>query len=134
MADGIAKFGVIRAVPGINGIESCEVVQARCFARAFGDADEIEAGVGDGSGAVGELDEREDGARGPEFGVVSARGFELGQRENAIADCAGTNEETPHNNKFEMSRRLTPMHADTIIILLCVDLPEMEGELKAPLP
>ena len=55
MADGVAKLRVIGAVPGVDGIEGCEVAQTRGRARAIGDADEVEAGVGDGSGAVGEL-------------------------------------------------------------------------------
>jgi hypothetical protein len=55
MADRVAKLGVIRAVPGVDGVESCELAEACGRARAVGDADEIEAGVRDGPGAVGKL-------------------------------------------------------------------------------
>ena len=52
VADRIAKLGAVRAVPGIDGIE---VLQLR-NAGILDHADQIESGVGDGAGAVGEAD------------------------------------------------------------------------------
>lgn len=48
---GFAEFGSSGAVPGVDFLEAFE--QRICCCR---DSQQIEAGVGDGSGAVGEAD------------------------------------------------------------------------------
>ena len=90
VTDGFAKFGVLGPVPGVDRIEAVE----RGDLRAGQHANQIEARVGDGTGAIGKTDERKHSARRPYFGIVGAGGFEFGQREDAIADGAGTNEQT----------------------------------------
>ena len=87
-AHGIAKFGAIGAVPGIDRVEGFEFGNT----RVVDDAEKFEAGIGDGSDAIGELNERNDRPRDPDFGVIRAGGFELGKGEDAIADGAGTDE------------------------------------------
>jgi hypothetical protein len=47
-----AEFGSVGAVPRINFVEGCE----RFAFCGVDDADQVEAGVGDGSGFVGEAD------------------------------------------------------------------------------
>jgi hypothetical protein len=88
-ADGFAKLRTLRAVPGIDGIELFK----RGNLRIRHDAEPIEASVGDGPGAIRPADERKHGPGGPHLGVIGAGSFERGQRENAIADRARTNEE-----------------------------------------
>jgi hypothetical protein len=53
MTDGVAEIVAIAAVPGVDGVEGGEAGER---AGVVGEADEVEAGVRDGSGAVGELD------------------------------------------------------------------------------
>jgi hypothetical protein len=74
MRYGRAEFGPRGAVPGINGVKR---FQRRAF--SFGNTDKVEACGGDGSGFVGEPDQGENCARGPDFGVIGFRGFERGQ-------------------------------------------------------
>jgi len=90
MADCIAKLGTVRAVPGIDGVEPFQLRHA----SAFDDADQIEAGVGDGAGTVGEANQGKHRARSPDFGVIGAGGFESGQGKNHIADGARANEKS----------------------------------------
>jgi hypothetical protein len=92
IANGFAKFGPMETVPGIDGIETFETRGA----GAFDHAHQIEAGIGDGAHAVGETDQRERGARRPNFGIFGTRGFESGERQNYVADGAGTNQESAH--------------------------------------
>jgi hypothetical protein len=91
MRDGFAKFGTRRAVPGIDFVEAFEQ-RAACS----GDAQEVESGVGDGSGAIRKTDERKGRARGPDFGVIGTGGFEGGKREDYVADGAGADQEASH--------------------------------------
>lgn len=86
--DGFAKLGTVGSVPGVDRIEGFELRDAGVFYHA----QKIEACVGDGSGAVGEADQRKHGTRGPDFGVSGAGGFECGQRQDDVADGAGSNE------------------------------------------
>ena len=90
MTDGFAKFRVLGPVPGVDRIEPTE----RGDLRAGQDANQIQARIGDGAGAIGKTDERKHSAWRPYFGVVRTGGFELRQREDAIADGARTNEQT----------------------------------------
>jgi len=90
MTDGVAKFGVLGPVPGVNRIEALER-EDLCAGRH---ANQVEACIGDGASAIGKTDERKHSAWRPYFGVLRAGGFQLGQREDAIADGAGTNEQT----------------------------------------
>lgn len=89
--DGGAEFGAGGAVPGVDFVEGFE---QRAFCRC--DAQQIEAGVGDGAGSVGEADKGEGNARGPDFGVIGPGGFERGERENDVADGAGADQEASH--------------------------------------
>ena len=85
----IAKLRSIGAVPGINRVERTKRVERSAFHNAY----QVEAGVGDGSRAAGEADQRQNGALGPHFGVIGTRGFQLGQRKNHVADRAGANQQ-----------------------------------------
>jgi hypothetical protein len=89
--DGFAEFGSSCAVPGIDFVEAFEQ-------RAFcgGDAQEVESGVGDGLGSFCKTDKRKGRARGPDFGVIGSGGFEGGEREDHVADGAGTDQEASH--------------------------------------
>jgi hypothetical protein len=89
MADGVPKFGPVRSVPGIDGVESFQLRDA----SAFDYAEQIQARIGDGSGAVGEADQRKQRARGPDFGIRRAGSFQSGKRKDHVADGAGTDEE-----------------------------------------
>lgn len=102
MADCFPEFRLLGSVPGVDGVEGFEVGERAWMA---GDADEVEARVGDGSGVIGELDYREDGAWGPDFGVVGCAGgaairLEFREGEDAIADGAGADEESTHFSRI----------------------------------
>lgn len=90
MGDSFAKLRAIGAVPGINRIEGFE----RGDRRVIHHAHQIEAGVGNGAGAIGKSDQRKHRTRRPHFGVFSARGFQFRKSENHVADRAGTDEKT----------------------------------------
>ena len=101
MADGIAKFGAVGAIPGVDGIELREIGEAATGSGVgVVDAKEIEAGVGDGLGSFGKLNEWQNRARGPDFGVVGTMRFEFGQGEDAVADGAGADEESAHSRRI----------------------------------
>lgn len=93
--DGLAKVGTAGPVPGVDGIESFEFGNA----GGFDDAQKIEAGVGDGPGALGKADEGKHGTRGPDFGVSGAGRFECGQRQDDVADGAGSNEKAARGRR-----------------------------------
>jgi hypothetical protein len=88
IADGLAKLGTVGSVPGVDRIEKLEFGDAGVLYHA----QQIEASVGDGAGAVGEADQRKHGTRGPDFSVGGAGGFECGQREDDVADGARADE------------------------------------------
>jgi len=52
MADSIAKFGAVRSVPGIDGIECFELGDAGPFHHAH----QIQGSIGNRAGAMGEAD------------------------------------------------------------------------------
>ena len=91
MRDGFTKLGTVGAVPGINFIERFER-----WACCVGDADEVESCVGDGTGFIGEADQRQSDAGRPDFGVIGSRGFESGEREDDVADGAGADQKAFH--------------------------------------
>ena len=84
MAYGIAKLGAIGSVPGIDGVEGFKLGDAGVFDHA----QQIEAGIGDRACAIGEADQREHRARGPDFGIRRAGGFQRGERQDDVADRA----------------------------------------------
>ena len=88
VGDGRAKFRPIRSIPGINRIERFE----RGNSRGFIDADQVEAGVGDGSGPVGKADQGESGTWRPDLSVIGPRLFELRKRKNHVPDRPGTDQ------------------------------------------
>ena len=92
MRNGFAELGTIGAVPGIDFVERSQ----RGTFCGFDNADQVEAGVGDGSGAVGKADQGESRARGPDFGVIGSGGFERGEREDYVANGAGADQEASH--------------------------------------
>ena len=85
MADSVAKFGTVRSVPGIDGVERLQLRNA----GAFDHSDQIQASIGESAGAIGEADQGQQGARRPHFGVIGARSFERGERKDDVADRAG---------------------------------------------
>ena len=89
MPDGVAKFRAIGPVPGINGVERFE----RGDWGIFDDADQVKAGVGNRPDTVGKTNQREHRAGRPDLGVIRARSFELRQREDHVADGAGTDQQ-----------------------------------------
>jgi hypothetical protein len=91
MRDSFPKLGTVGAVPGIDFIERFE--RGTLCAR---DADEVESGVGNGTGLVGEANERQRHARSPDFGVIGLRGFQSGEREDDVADGAGADQKAFH--------------------------------------
>ena len=90
MADGVAEIGTGGAVPGMNGIEGVEIGRDKIVK----DAHEIELSIGEGAGAIGELNERQDGSRSPDFSECGRMKFKFGEREDQIADGAGADEKT----------------------------------------
>jgi hypothetical protein len=91
--DGCTEFGARGAVPGVNFVERFE----RRGGCVFGDADQVEARVGDGSCFIGKADQGKSHARGPNFGVIGFRGFERWKREYYVADGAGADQEAAHD-------------------------------------
>ena len=61
---------------------------------ALDNAEQIEASVGDGAGAVGEADQRKHGPGNPDFGVIGTGGFESGQGQNHVANGAWANKKS----------------------------------------
>ena len=51
------------------------------------------AGIGKSAGAVGEADQGKHRARGPDFGIRRAGGFERGERQDDVADRAGADQQ-----------------------------------------
>jgi hypothetical protein len=92
VTDGGSKFGPIRPVPGIDGVKGFE----RQYASALDHPDQIQTGVGDGAGAAGETDQRQNGARRPDFGVVRLSSFQGGQGKNNVADGAWPDQKSSH--------------------------------------
>ncbi len=90
----IAKSDVTCSVPGINGIEGFEFGQTSVVAYT----NEIEAGIGNRASAICKLDERQHRARRPDLGVIGASALKLRQREDAIANRTGTDEQAPHRS------------------------------------
>ena len=90
VADRMAELRAIGPVPGINGIEGFEVGHAGLVEHA----DQVQAGIGDGAGAVGKAEQRQHTARRPNLGVIGASGFEGGERKDAVANCARTNQQS----------------------------------------
>lgn len=92
MRDGFPELGTIGAVPGINFVEAFE----RGAFSGFDDADQVESGVGDGPGFIGKSNQRENDARGPDFGEIGLCGFERGKRKDDVANGAGADLEASH--------------------------------------
>jgi len=103
--DGCTEFGTRGAVPGVDFVERFEG-RAGCV---FGDADQVEARVGDGPGFVGKANQGKGRARSPDFGVIGLRGFERWEREDYVADGAGTDQEAAHD-----SIRLRSAHFESL--------------------
>jgi hypothetical protein len=76
MRDSLAEVRARSAVPGVDFVEG---LQRRTLCVVY-DAYQVEAGVGNGSRAVGKADQREGRARGPDFGVIGLCGFQSGER------------------------------------------------------
>src|ERR1700733_15099451 len=96
MRHGRAEIGAVRSIPGINRIEGFERGFCRGPASAVNHAHQIEAGIGDGSGAVRKADQREQRAWRPDLGIVCARVFERRQGKNHVSDGARSNKKTPN--------------------------------------
>ena len=90
MPDRIAELRAVGSVPGIDRIEGFQLRDPRSFHHA----EQVQARIGDGARAVGEADQRKDGAGSPDFGVVGARGFQRGQGEDHIANGARPDEKS----------------------------------------
>jgi hypothetical protein len=84
MADRIAKFGTVRSVPGIDGVECFKLRDAGSFYHAH----QIQAGIGNRAGAMGEADEGKQRARGPHFGVIGSSSLERWKGKDDVADRA----------------------------------------------
>ncbi len=89
-AYGIAKFGAVRSVPGIDGVEGFKLGDAGVFDHA----QQIDVGVGQSPGAAGESDQREQRARRPDFRIRRACGFQRGERQDDVADRSGADEKS----------------------------------------
>jgi hypothetical protein len=76
VGDGLPEFRTDGAVPGVDFVEG----RQRWTFCVLYNADQVDAGVGNGSGAVGEPDQGEGRARGPDFGVIGFCGFQSGER------------------------------------------------------
>jgi hypothetical protein len=72
--DGFTKFGARGAIPGVDFVEGFEPLAT----RVFDNADQVKAGVGDGSCFIGKADQGKSHARSPDFGVIGFCGFEGG--------------------------------------------------------
>jgi len=91
IADGVAKFGTVGSVPGINGVERFELRHTCPFHYSH----QIQAGVWKSPGAVGESDQRKQRARSPDFGIRNAGGgcFQGGKSKDDVANCTRPNEQ-----------------------------------------
>jgi len=96
MADRIAKFGAVRSVPGIDGIESFEFRDP----GAVNHTDEFESGIGDGPSTIREADQRQHRTRRPDLGIRGARGFQSGERKNNVANRARANQKPTTGDKI----------------------------------
>ena len=96
MRDRGAKFGAIRAVPGIDGVERFEFGDARVVEHAK----QVEPGVGDGAGAIDGADQRQNRAGSPDLGVVGARRFHFRKPEDHVANGAGPDQESAVQDYF----------------------------------
>jgi hypothetical protein len=93
MPHGVAEFRTVRSVPGIDRIELFEFPHAGAIYHSH----QIQAGVRDRAGPIREPDQRQERPRGPNFGIRGACCFKRGQRENDVADRAGTNQQAAAN-------------------------------------
>ncbi len=82
IADGVAEFGPVGSVPGIDGVEGFELRDARVLDHAK----QVQASIGKSPGAVGEADQWKQRPWSPNFGVTSTGSFERGERKNDVAD------------------------------------------------
>jgi len=82
-----AELGPIRAVPTYNFIEVAELGSWK-----ISDAHEIDAGGGNRT-SPRKLNQRQDRGRRPDFGIAGGKMPQCGQRQDAIADGAGTDEQ-----------------------------------------
>jgi len=96
MADGIAEFGTVGSVPGIDGVERFELGDA----GAFDHPEQIQSGIGNRPGAVGEASQGQQRPRGPDFGIRGARSFESGERKDDVADGPGADEKSTAGDKI----------------------------------
>ena len=78
MPHGVAKFGTIRSIPGMDGVESFELRNPSVFQYSH----QIQTRIGNGPGTIGEANQRQHRTRRPDFGVSRARSFEC--REQRI--------------------------------------------------
>lgn len=93
VTDSVAEFGTIRSVPGIDGIERFEFRDARPFHHS----QQVQGCVCESPGAIGEPDQREQRARGPDFGISGAGPFQRGKRKNDVANRPRANKESTVN-------------------------------------
>ena len=93
MTDSFAKFGAVRSVPGIYGIERLQLGHA----SPLYDAEEVQASIGNGPRPVGETDQRKYRTRSPDFGIRRARGLQRGEGKNNVTDRAGANQQLSLN-------------------------------------
>jgi hypothetical protein len=93
ITDGVTKFGTIRPVPGIDGIECCKLRHAGVFDHA----QQIQPRIGDSPGAIRKADQGKKGARGPDFGINGAGRFQGREGKDDVPDRAGANQQAAAN-------------------------------------
>ena len=101
--DRFAKFRAIGAVPGDDRVEGAELVeQAR---GRVGNTQQVEAGGGDRSYAVGEAHQGDDGRGRPNLEVIGPQRLQGRQRDNEIADRAGPDDKSSHHPQYAKNRK-----------------------------
>jgi hypothetical protein len=87
MAQSISKLRTMGPVPGIDRVERFELRDAGSFHHSH----QIQAGIGNRSGAVRKANQGQHRTRSPDLGVNRACGLECGKRKNDVANRARPN-------------------------------------------
>ncbi len=92
-----AKLAAICSVPGVNRIERLKHWDARILQHA----NQVEPGIRNCARAIRESNQWQSRARRPDFRIIAAQGFKLGERENDVPDRARANQKPPmHGLRF----------------------------------
>lgn len=107
---GSAKLRTGCAVPADDPIEKVQAAQQTFGWSDIAEAQVVEAGRLNRRYFVRERQQRYQRGRDPDFRLFAFGGemFECRKRENAVADCAGTDDQLPHRGGDAVKCKLAP--------------------------